>query len=558
MTELKEGSISGRAQPGSDTPILRDDPDDRPRRPLWPVAVVAIVVALGAGIALALPRVQHTTLSVTGLDDGVVLNEATASSLAITVEAGGMGAGDVTVSVDGVPLTTGEAGDRIVARPEDLADGDHVLTVVLDGRYGADGETVTRRFRVDASGPWFSAPTEMLPVPEGDRLIVTGLVDGATTLTVDGLLVPIDQGAYRIELPPRTAPIEIVARDDAGNSTTHTVTVTSTPTPADYPATNAVHVGQSAWADPVRRAAIIELARTGQVNAVQLDIKDEVGDLGYPSSVPLATTIGAKMDFYDARASIDELHALGVKVIGRIVCFLDPTLARWAHGNGEPNYLVYDGTGTTPLPSDDYGDAAFTNLADADVQQYQIDLAVEAAELGFDEIIYDYVRRPEGDLTTMTFPGLESTPEIGVAWFVERTRQALDPLGVELGVSVFGVSATRPHEIGQDIRLLAPLVDYVSPMVYPEGWGDGEYGVADPYNQPYDIVLRSLADFHHLVAGSGAAVVPWLQDYSVGQTEYTELHVAAQILATKDAGSNGYLMWNPRGLYHGAAIQPIS
>lgn len=557
MTELTEGSISGRAQPGSDSRNLDDRPDEHGRRARWPVVAVAGLAAAGIGVAIALPRVQHSELVVGGVEDGAVLNEASVSSLAISVATDGMGAGDVTVSIDGTAVAAVEDGDTLVARPTELADGEHALTVTLDGRYGAPDRTVTRRFSVDASEPWFSSPTEMLPVPEGERLVVTGLVEGATTMKVDGLLVPIDGGSYRAELAPRTAPIEIVAADDAGNTTSRTVTITTNPTPAAYGPMNAVHVGQSGWADPVRRAAIIELARSGQVNAVQLDIKDEVGDLGYPSSVPLASTIGAKMDFYDARASIDELHGLGVRVIGRIVCFLDPTLARWAHANGEPDYLVYDGSGATPLPSADYGDAAFTNFAADDVQQYQIDLAVEAARLGFDEIIYDYVRRPEGDLGTMTFPGLAASHEVAIAQFVARSKAALEPLGVELGVSVFGVSATRPNEIAQDIRLLAPLVDYVSPMVYPEGWGDGEYGVADPYNQPYDIVVRSLADFHRLAAGTGAAVVPWLQDYSVGEPEYNELHVLAQIQATRDAGSDSYLMWNPRALYHTTAIQPI-
>jgi hypothetical protein len=333
---------------------------------------------------------------------------------------------------------------------------------------------------------------------------------------------------------------------------------TATPNPPDYPATNGVHVGQSAWADPVRREAILALARSGQINAVQLDIKDEVGDLGYPSNVALATTIGAKMDFYDARSALDQLHALGVKVIGRVVCFLDPTLARWALANGETDWVVSDGTGATPLPSSEYGDAAFTNFGHPDVQQYNIDLGVEALGLGFDEIIYDYVRRPEGDLAGMTFHGLETSPEIAIARFVQRSAAAFRPLGGELGLSVFGISSTRPTEIAQDIRLLAPLVDYIAPMVYPQVWADGEYGVERPNRQPYDIVYRSLVDFHHVAAGSGAAIVPWLQDYTFGSFEYTDVEVAAQVQAAKDAGSDGYLVWNARAEYHTGGIQPIA
>ena len=53
-------------------------------------------------------------------------------------------------------------------------------------------------------------------------------------------------------------------------------------------------------------------------------------------------------------------------------------------------------------------------------------------------------------------------------------------------------------------------------MVYPSHWAPGEYGVADPNAQPYDIVQRSLEDFQKDVRGTGARVVPWLQDFSLG------------------------------------------
>ena len=557
MTELKEGSILGRAQPGSDSQDVQDEARPRGRTSRWLAVIIAFAIVAAAAVLVGLPKLQHSELTVAGVDDGATLNADASADLEIVVDSAGSGAGGLNVTVDGKAVAAVDEGDVHVVRPEDLAEGEHTVVVTLGGRFGAEEQTVTRRFSVDTSGPSFTAPAQLLPVAASERLVVTGLTDGVSSIVVNGAATDVTGGVYRAELPPTTDPIDIVATDSLGNTTRRTVVVTDSPSAAIYPASNGVHVGQSAWADPIRRTAILDLARNGQINVVQLDIKDEVGDLGYPSTVPLATTIGAKMDFYDARAALDELHALGVRVVGRIVCFLDPTLARWALATGERDYLVYDGSGATPLPSADYGDAAFTNFAHPDVQQYQIDLAVEAIDLGFDEILYDYVRRPEGDPTAMTFPGLDVSPEASVARFVQRSAQALDPLHAELGVSVFGIAATRPTEIGQDIRLLAPLVDYVAPMVYPQGWGAGEYGVERPNEQPYDIVFRSLADFHRIIAGSGAAVVPWLQDYTVGAFQYGEPQITAQLDATRDSGSDGYLLWNPRALYNWPAIQPI-
>jgi hypothetical protein len=204
----------------------------------------------------------------------------------------------------------------------------------------------------------------------------------------------------------------------------------------------------------------------------------------------------------------------------------------------------------------DYGDAAFTNVANAEVRQYLIDLSVEAAQLGFDEILYDYVRRPEGDSAQMTFPGLDGTPTVAVARFVADSDDQLEGTGALLGVSVFGIAASRPEQIAQDIRLLAPHVDYVAPMVYPSHWGPGEYNVADPLRQPGDIVAASLADFHNVVAGSGAAVVPWLQDFSAGGVTYGPVEVRAQIDAARSVGSPGFLLWNSGSTYTVEALAP--
>ena len=285
------------------------------------------------------------------------------------------------------------------------------------------------------------------------------------------------------------------------------------------------------------------------INAVQLDIKDEGGEVGYASSVPLATTTGAAMGHYDARSALDQLHGLGVRVIGRIVCFLDPHLASWAWANERTEMLVLQGSGG-PLATD-YGEAAFTNVANAEVRQYQIDLAVEAARLGFDEILYDYVRRPEGDTAAMYFPDLQGAPSIAVARFVADTNAQLAADSNALfGVSVFGIAATRPEQIAQDIGLIAPHVDYVAPMVYPSHWGSGEYDVADPNRQPADIVNASVSDFAGVVAGSGAAVVPWLQDFSAGGVAYGPVEVRAQIDAALTAGASGFLLWNSGGVLH--------
>ncbi len=384
-----------------------------------------------------------------------------------------------------------------------------------------------------------------------------GLVDVGSSLTADGAPVTLEPGgAFTLYLPQGATEVHLLATDGSGSSTPVTVAVTSTAAPIAYPRTVAVHVRPQEWADPTVHRQIVDLAKARRINAVELDIKDETGAVAYASKVPLATTVGAVQARYEAGAATDELHDLGMRVVGRIVCFRDPLTAAWAWSHGRRDMVVLDGAGTAPLASN-YGQAAFTNLANSEVRGYQIDLAREAAALGFDDILYDYVRRPEGDIATMRFAGLDGAPAVSVARFVADTHEALESTGTELGVSVFGIAATRPAAVGQDVALLAPNVDYLAPMVYPSHWGAGEYGIADPVHQPAEIVAASLADFARIAAGSGAAVVPWLQDFSTEGAPYGPKEVRAQIDAAVAAGSDGFLLWNPGSAYDAEALNRL-
>ena len=452
----------------------------------------------------------------------------------------------------------------------DVASGPAVVAVVVAGLVaagvwwavvsrdeGGGGVSATSTSGTNAAGPQVWVPEAIAPSVPGFVNTLRGLVDGATVLTADGEPVALEPGgAFSVYIAQGATAVELVASNDTGVSTTVSVAVTATSPESSYPATAAVHVRAVEWTDPAVHQQILDLIAAGRIGAVELDIKDEAGEIGYLSTVPFATTVGATRPYYDPVAAINELHGLGVRVIGRIVCFLDPVAASWAWANARSDMIVLDTAGN-PL-TNDYGTAAFTNVANPEIRRYQIDVANEAIALGFDEILYDYVRRPEGDLTAMQLTGLDTTPEVAVARFVSDTRAALAPTGAHLGVSVFGIAATRPEAIGQDIKLLAPHVDYVAPMVYPSHWGPGEYGVADPLRQPADIVAASVADFHRLVAGSGAAVVPWLQDFDADGVTYATGEVAAQINAANASGASGYFLWNPASTYHIDALPTLS
>lgn len=363
-------------------------------------------------------------------------------------------------------------------------------------------------------------------------------------LRFEGRRVRVKDGRFKLLLPRPPDGLELVAEDKAGNRTELQVALETRRF-----LVRGIHVSAYAWATPSYRSSVLRAAREGSISTVELDLKDESGDIGYRSKVPLARKIGAVRAIYDLRGAIADLHASGARVIGRLVAFRDPILARasWIRGHRDRVIQTLDGR-----PYDNYG--GFTNFANPVVRRYNQDIAEEAARLGIDDILYDYVRRPDGPLRKLKIPGLDISPERSIAGFVGTTSQRIRRYGTKLGASVYGIAATRPKEIAQSVPRLAKVVDYISPMVYPSHWARGEYNVPHPNAEPYKIVKRSLKDFLRLTEGTGAKVIPWLQDFSLG-IHYGPAQVKAQIRGARDAGIKEWLLWDPHVTYNTAALR---
>jgi hypothetical protein len=303
----------------------------------------------------------------------------------------------------------------------------------------------------------------------------------------------------------------------------------------------AAHITSFGWAEPALRDPILALVREKKLDTVQLDIKDEDGIVGYDSQVPLAVAAGTVMKRFDIKEAVSTIHGLGAKVVGRIVTFRDPRLARWAVKNGKMDYVIQNTSGGA-YSAGSYGVAAFTNFANPEVIEYNVALAEEAAKAGFDAIMYDYVRKPEN--SGQVYPGIGSkTPSQAIADFVATAATRIHAAGAQAGAAVFGVAAFTPTLIAQDVPAMAKSLDFISPMIYPSHWGKGEYSVASPVNQPYEIVKRSLMDFNRLVLGTNCAVEPWIQNFS-WPIPYSAADVGAQIRAAKDVGINSFYLWN--------------
>jgi N-acetylmuramoyl-L-alanine amidase len=103
---------------------------------------------------------------------------------------------------------------------------------------------------------------------------------------------------------------------------------------------------------------------------------------------------------------------------------------------------------------------------------------------------------------------------------------------------------------------MARVVDYIAPMLYPSLWARGEFDLEEPEAEPFQIVSRSLEYFEAAIAGTGAQLLPWLQDYSMARAYGTE-EVGAQIEAARLARTRGWLLWNAGGAYTLSALKRV-
>jgi hypothetical protein len=523
----------------------------RRRRPSAVTALVAVgYIALGVYGVNAVRSFLRVDVTVDGLTERAILTSgAMADRTIVFAVKPANRLPRAQLHLNGVPVpdkshTVNEA--SVVWQPGILPEGNHEIALSVP-RPGMGDARFRWRFLVDDTPPAIGVPPLLDATGVCAPVTVQGRVEPTSTLTLNGAPLAHDRGAFTLKYDrPPAGPLQLTALDTAGNETHMEVIA-----PVAYPGGQGVHVTAAAWGyEPLRRG-ILALIDAGLVSAVELDLKDEGGIVGYDSKVPLANQIGAVLPEYKLKETVAELKRRGVRVIGRIVAFRDAPLAKWAWDNGRRDWVVQTPGGKM---LDTYG--GFSNLAHPDVHRYNLDIALEAADAGVDDILWDYVRRPEGDPATMVIPGIPDrvdSSSTAVVNFLTTTQAALRARCVYQGASVFGIAADRPDAVGQDIPRIARHVDYIAPMLYPSHWVPGEYNVDNPNKQPYDIVKATLADFQAKTAGTGVRLVPWLQDFSLGHP-YGPAEVRAQLDAAASLGVSDWLLWNAGATYTSTAL----
>ncbi|RLL45062.1 GTP-binding protein [Oceanobacillus piezotolerans] len=307
---------------------------------------------------------------------------------------------------------------------------------------------------------------------------------------------------------------------------------------------------------------LVDFVDSTALNAMVIDVKDDFGNLTFmPEQGSDFEEVGTNM-IQDPDEMMKTLEEKQIYPIARVVVFKDSELAK--------RHPEYSFTEDGEVWVNNRGEA-FVNPFVKEVWEYNVEIAKMAAEMGFQEIQFDYVRFPEGfetkdeifeytmgDYQDLEMNNVKKRVE-AVSDFVAYAKEELKDYNVDVSVDIFGYAATIEETpgIGQNFSRISENVDIISSMVYPSHWSNGYFGIEMPDKEPYRLISEYAKVENEVLGALESPPVsrPWLQDfeapwiYDGPATEYDKEEIEAQIKALYDNGIYEFLLWNAGSNY---------
>lgn len=296
--------------------------------------------------------------------------------------------------------------------------------------------------------------------------------------------------------------------------------------------------------------SLVDKAIEHNINTVVIDIKYDRGEVSVKTD-SIYRNIGAYSPIEKLSEKLQYLKKHNIRSIARIVCFKDKYLGKYDNYRYAMTYpdaeIFYDMSQSTWVsPYSDF------------VREYLIDVAVNTAEIGFDEIQFDYIRFPS-DFPDSTKPHWLIKPDYNgisqfdiISEFLEEAYTALKPYNVDVSADVFGYTVWLDSIglIGQDIERMAQYTDILYPMVYPSHFGRNFLNNGNREQRTYDIIFGSGVNGKKRMRYYNTDIILFLQDFDWLSSTMGENYINNQIKASNDSHIAGYILWNPSSNYN--------
>jgi hypothetical protein len=350
------------------------------------------------------------------------------------------------------------------------------------------------------------------------------------------------------------------------------------------------------------RAKYDKVMESRRLDTIVVDMKDDFGRLRFEPRDSLVSKIGKVSSPLDVEAFVREWKAKGRYLVARIPVFKDEVVHKYGGGK----YAVWDsgagapwrGYNTVAVPATAPSAAPVTAPAAApgaaatpqaaapqaaagattreligeywvdpyceEAWAYNIAIANEIVQRGFDEVQFDYIRFPtDGEnIGSASYrwksPGMDK--ESALASFMRYARENIEaPISIDIyGANGWYRSGVRT---GQDVELLAKYVDVICPMFYPSHFEQGFLAQAPAELRPYRIYrLGSLRNAY--IARKKVVVRPFVQAFylnvSYDRAYYNLDYVKREVAGVRDSVNLGMTFWNNSGRYDDVPVLELA
>lgn len=303
----------------------------------------------------------------------------------------------------------------------------------------------------------------------------------------------------------------------------------------------------SAGNDKFRKEIINKMSES-DINTVVIDIKDYSGYILYQSNVEMVKEIDAvksKMD--KIKKILRDFHNANIYVIARQTVFQDPVLAK-----KRPELALQTKNGGTWY---DKSGLAWLDPQQVGVWEYNLEIAKEAAAIGFDEIQFDYMRYPsDGNIYNINYQLATGETKADVMnkffAYLSQNLKGVTPISIDtFGLVMDHTSDNYDLNIGQLLNNIVDYFDYVSPMMYPSHYPLNYLGFSNSAEHPGEVISHGIEISKFAVSGKRGKIRPWLQAFHMGAT-YDKAKIDAQTKAVeKFDHTDGWILWNASNNY---------
>ncbi len=301
------------------------------------------------------------------------------------------------------------------------------------------------------------------------------------------------------------------------------------------------------------------------LNSMVVDCKEDYGVVAYDTRLEWPRRIGAVRPYFKIDELVAKAHANGIYLIGRILVFRDKGLynmpgfpyAAWDKVSNAPwRYLTTDTDPATGEQRTSQGEYWVDPYCE-DVWRYNIDIAREVQDRGFDEIQFDYIRFPsDGPLSRLTWRFQKNG--MGKVEALESFLKAVRAeITIPISTDVYGYCgwARISNWVAQNIEVFSRYVDVIQPMFYPSHFPRDFLGSLNYIDDRARTIYRDGSNRAVGIVDGRCLIRPFVQAFRIGgETSFsaatTSTYLVSQVQGALASAASGFTLWNASNDYY--------